>query len=136
MVALSVMTSNRVFLPQDAVDSWLSDRRIDIQGEIMTLAKGKQKFAIKSAVRFLRELSGQQDQANLVGKVKDMEQLAMLGAEHCADSVLLGDNAYEVVEGFVGEAISGADKSSIPTHSRPDNSVPELDLLARFFLSR
>ena len=31
--------------------------------------------------------------------------VAELEGEHCADSVIIGDNAYEVVEGFLGEPI-------------------------------
>ena len=38
-----------------------------------------------------------------VGTVKDMDTLAQLGADHMMSSVIYGDTAYEVVNGFLGE---------------------------------
>lgn len=129
------MKVTRVFLPQNAVDGWLSQRRIDIEGDVLTLVKENTRFTIKSAVHFIEELTGGEDRAGLVGKVKDLQELADIGAELCADSVVLGDNAYQVVEGFVGEALpdTSAASSQIPYRK---STVPELDLLTRFFLRR
>ncbi|MGE3634369.1 MAG: hypothetical protein AB7P00_31000 [Sandaracinaceae bacterium] len=43
---------------------------------------------------FREEVSGEGDPHALVGRVKDIEQLTALGAEHCADSVIYGENVY------------------------------------------
>ncbi len=129
------MKATRVFLPQEAVDKWLSEHRVEIHSDIMTLTKDKQRFLLKSAVHFLEELTGGKDHAALVGKVKDLNELSELGAELCADSVVLGDNAYRVVEGFIGEAVLDSPSGQKKAHYR-ENTVPELDLLTRFFLSR
>ncbi len=129
------MKATRVFLPQIAVDSWLSQHRIEINGDVMTLTKENTRFTIKSGVHFLEELTGGEDHEGLVGKVKDLQELADLGAELCADSVVLGDNAYQVVEGFVGEAVLSTPSTS-PQVPYRKSTVPELDLLTRFFLRR
>lgn len=138
------MGVNRVFLPQETLDAWLSEDRIDVDGDVMTLRPEGQRFRLKTAVRFLEEVAGGGDEPALVGKVKDLDQLGELGGEHCADSVLLGDNAYQVVEGFVGEPMfeekPTATGSSLTAAAQAavgesDRSSGEIDLLARFFLS-
>lgn len=138
------MGVNRVFLPQEMLDSWLSEERVDVDGDVMTLRPEGQKFRLKTAVRFLEELADGGDEAALVGKVKDLEQLGELGGEHCADSVILGDNAYQVVEGFVGEpqfdeepAGTGSSLASAAQAALGEEGAPsgEIDLIARFFLT-
>lgn len=140
------MGVNRVFLPQETLDEWLTEERVEVEGDVMTLKPEGQKFRLKTAVRFLEDLAGGGDVEGLVGKVKDLEQLDALGGEHCADSVLLGDSAYQVVEGFAGEPIfeeapalgTGSSLASAAQAAlgemEPRNSG-EIDLLARFFLS-
>ena len=137
------MGKNRVFLPQDALDGWLADDRGVIDGDTLTLKPDGARFRVQTAVRFLTELAGGGDEASLVGKVKDLEQLGALGAEHVSDSVILGDNAYQVVEGFVceplaeesvttGDSLVGAAQAA--TGEGPPSG--ELDLLARFLLQQ
>jgi len=128
------MKATRVFLPQEAVDSWLSQQRIEIQGSRMTLLKEQKQFELKSAVHFVEELTGEEDSAVLVGKVKGLDELAELGAELCSDSVVLGNNAYRVIEGFLGEVVR--DDPSPSQQSYRKSTVPELDLLTRFFLGK
>ena len=90
--------------------------------------------------------SGGGDGEQLVGKVKALEVVAEIGGEHYADSVILDDNAYEVVEGFLG-VNAGIDHDSAE-HAAHDLAAAtrlavgeerapsaELDLLARFFLN-
>lgn len=139
------MGVNRVFLPQEMLDGWLSEERVDVEGDVMTLRPEGQRFQLKTAVRFLEELADGGDQAKLVGKVKDLDQLEELGGEHCADSVILGDDAYQVVEGFVGEPLfdeqpagtgaSLAQAAQAALGEDGEHPSAEIDLLARFFLS-
>jgi len=95
----------RLFLTQEALERWISEGRAKIDGEELTDAKTGQKFRLLTGFRFLSEVTGQPDAAQLVGKVKDIEQIEALKAEHMRDSVILGENAYSVVEGFVGTPI-------------------------------
>lgn len=137
------MGVNRVFLPQETLDIWLSEERVEVDGDVMTLRPEGQRFLLKTALRFLEEVAGGGDEPALVGKVKDLDQLVTLGGEHCADSVVLGDNAYQVVEGFVGEPIyedAPAGTGASLEHAAQaalgeDDGSGEIDLLARFFLS-
>jgi len=130
------MGSNRVFLPQDALDRWMSEQRISVDGDIMTLLKEGMRFRLKTAMRFVSEVAGGGDGAQLIGKVKDVDQISALGAEHCADSVVFGESAYQVIEGFVGEPVTtaGARTTGRPGAGKEKNPA-ELDLLAQLFLS-
>ncbi len=102
------MRPNRLFIPQDALNAWLDEGRANIDGEVMTVPEQNDaRYQLTTALRFVSEVAGGGDEHGLVGKVKDISQLEELGGEHCADSVVLGDNAYEVIEGFLGEPTSG-----------------------------
>lgn len=139
------MGVNRVFLPQEMLDGWLSEERIDVDDDVMTLRPEGQRFRLKTALRFMEEQAGGGDDQRLVGKVKDLDQLGEIGGEHCADSVILGDNAYQVIEGFVGEPLfdeqPAGTGSSLASAAQAalgdDDETPsaEIDLLARLFLS-
>lgn len=143
------MRSNRVFLPQEALDAWLSEGKIELDGEVMTLKPEGRRFRLASAVRFMNEVEGSGDEHDVVGRVKDLEQLAELGGELCAGSVIVGDSAYDVVEGFVGvpiesqqpaspvhaaSSLEGATRAAVGDEEAADER--ELDELTRFFLNR
>ena len=139
------MGANRVFFPQETLDTWLGEGRIQVNGEVLTLTAEGQRFHLRSAVRFLREVAGGGDVTGLVGKVKDVEQLRALGGEHYADSVVLEQNAYEVVEGFVGEPLMDVDATvasgdTLAAAARAaigdEPGTGDIDLLARFLTSR
>jgi hypothetical protein len=95
------MSRARVFVPQEALETWVADGRAHVMGE--TLFVEGVGFELAGAVHFVNEVAGGGDDLALVGKVKTLEQLTELGGEHCAASVVLGDNAYEVVEGFLAQ---------------------------------
>ncbi len=110
----------------------MTDGRVEVDGEVMTLLPDRQRFRLKTAVHFIEELAGG-DPAELIGKVKNVDQLIEMGGEHVADSVIYGDSAYRVIEGFLGEPIW--DEHATPPSGDPvpgDNVVA----LARFFLGR
>lgn len=94
---------SRLFLSHEALDAWIGEGRADIQGDQLHDRGTNLKFILREGVRFLSEVSGADDGHQLVGRVKSLEQLAVMGGEHMADSVILGDNAYQVQTGFVGE---------------------------------
>jgi len=141
------VAQNRLFVSQETLDVWLSNERVSVDGEIMTLKPEGQQFRLLTAVHFLNEVANGGDEQHLVGKVKDVAQVEGFGGELCSGSVILGDNAYEVVEGFVGEPLgpiaqadalaSGQDLAAAALAAAGDSAQPEgeVDLLARFFLS-
>lgn len=140
------MPKNRLFVPQQMLDQWLSEERVEVEGEILKTLPEGQRFELTTAVLFKEEVTGEEDAHGLVGKVKDLEQLAEIGAEHYADSVLMGENAYQVIEGFagtplqddqeeahgVGDSMSAAARAALGERA----ASGELDLLARFLQSR
>jgi len=69
-------------------------------------------FGLTQAVRFMAEVAEGNDPHDLVGKVKTLEQVQEMAAEYCAGSVILGDNAYEIVDGFLAQALPGGDTVS------------------------
>lgn len=137
-----------MFVSQATLDEWLGNGEVVVDGEVMSLARVG-RFRLETAFHFLSEIAEGGDAEELVGKVKTQEQLASLGGEHCAGSVILGDNAYEVVEGFLGVRVEAAAQENAPdaasisgsslaavTRAAAGDSPPsqEIDLLAQFFL--
>jgi hypothetical protein len=142
------MRPNRLFVPQLMLDKWLSEERVDVEGEEMVTRPEGKRFQLTTAVLFKDEVTGSPDAHGILGTVKDLEQLAEIGAEHYADSVILEDNAYQVVEGFAGTPMgAGADEGdelaigdSLSSAARAltgeRTGSGEIDLLARFLQSR
>ena len=133
------MPQNRVFIPQEALDVWLSDARVILDDDLLTLQPEGQRFRLQTAVRFLSEVAGGGDAHALVGKVKDLAQITALGGDYSSGSVVLDPDAYEVLEGFVGEpvhdtALSGDSLAGAARAAIGEPSTGEIDLLARFFL--
>ena len=126
------MASCRLFLSQEALDRWVSTGRCTIDGEELTDKTTSQKFRLITGVRFMSEVTGQADAAALVGKVKDMEQLEQLKAEHLHDSVILGENAYAVQEGFVGTPLVQEVAADVP---KPRPRAATIASLQAFFLN-
>ncbi len=99
------MGANRVFFSQEAVDRWLAEERVALEGETLTLAPAGPAFRLTSAVRFTAEVAGGGDVNALVGKAKTLESITELAGEHAPGSVVLGDDAYEVIDGFLAQLV-------------------------------
>jgi hypothetical protein len=95
----SRMSHARVFVPQEAVERWLNEGRADLERDALTF--DGRRFAAVPGVRFVAEVAGGPDEQRLIGRVQSNLQLDELGAEHTHEAVLLGDNAYQVVEGYL-----------------------------------
>jgi hypothetical protein len=97
---------NRVFFPQSAVDQWGIDGKIDlVNGELILLADGR-RYKVEEAVRIVTEVTGANDDRKIIGKVKAKRALDEIGAELLETSMILGDNAYDVVPGWIGTPTS------------------------------
>ncbi len=95
---------NRIFFPQAAIDLWGIQAKVDLVGtELVMLADGR-RYKVEEAVRVVAEVTGANDPHKLVGKVKAKVLLDELGAEILENSMILGDNAYDVVPGWMGVA--------------------------------
>lgn len=120
------MGPNRVFFPQAALDRWLEDNEVELSaGELFVKAE-QRKYRIVEAVRVLAEVSGGEDVYEIVGRVKTVNFLTELGAELLGTSMVIGDNAYDVVPGFVGA----------PLNDAPALPKSEEELLAQYLMSK
>lgn len=124
------MKVNRVFFPQALLDEWTADERVELAGDQLLLRTEGRRYQIEEAVHVVRDAAGGGDQQRLVGKVKTRDQLSALSAEVFESSMIVGDEAYDVVPGFVGEPIGA------PEPSRASSSINEEDLLAQFLLQK
>jgi hypothetical protein len=101
---------NRIFFPQEALDAWMTAGTTDLRGTELTVVAEGRRYRIAEAVRVLREVSGTPDANELVGRVKSKPYLIELGAEVLEGSMILGDNAYDVVQGWTGTPIGTFDE--------------------------
>lgn len=93
---------NRVFFPQLLLDQWGIEGKIDLLAtELLILAEGR-RYKIEECVRVVAEVTGSPDPHGFVGKVRPKSQLDSMGAEILENSMILGDNAYDVVPGWAG----------------------------------
>ncbi len=119
----------KLFLPQAQLEEWALEDKADVRdGRLVVMVEGGASFPVVPAVHFLQLVSGE-DTHGLVARVKTEEQLQRLGGEQMADSVLIGDSAYEVVPGYVTEVAAPAR----PVDGKPNS---EADLLAAFLLNK
>lgn len=122
----------KLFLPQKTLEDWaIADQADLVEGKVVITAT-KSSHSVQPAVHFIKLVSGA-DTNNLVGRVKTVEQLDALGAEHMMDSVILGETAYEVSPGYIAEVKPPAPP---PKQDKKKASSPEADLLAAFILDK
>jgi hypothetical protein len=132
------MGKNRVFFPQEALDHWLAEGRVEITGGELIIVSERRRYRLVEAVRVLSEEAGHSDPDELVGKVKTTLYLSELGAELLGDSMVLGENAYRVVAGWLGSPIGTLAEHRAEREERRVSRVPappagsDEELLAAF----
>ena len=150
-----------LFVPQSVLDKWSEQGRIAVEGNVLTILGENKDFSLTSAVRFMKMEAGD-DTAGLLQKVKTTDALKQMGAEHYMESVILGEVAYQVQQGFLADANAlrraatasqpPAPKAAAPPPPRPvaaapppapaappaakseDKKAGEQDMLAQFLL--
>jgi hypothetical protein len=131
------MGGNRLFVSQAVLDRWLGEERVEVQGEQLTLLPEKHRFDLKTGVLFRDEVTGAGDALGLTGRVKDLDQILALEGDYSEGSVIVGDLAYEVVDGLIGTPVSVPSDLSAAIGTLSGEERPaELDALAKLFLER
>lgn len=97
------MPESRLFLSQGVIDEWLDKGKARLEAEELTLQPTGPTLHLTPALHFRQEVTDTPDPHGLVGKVKSISAVKALEGEHYADSVVLGENAYQVEEGFLAE---------------------------------
>lgn len=99
----------RLFVAQSALDRWIDAGGISLDADVMRLSAAPSvAFFVNPAVYFVSIDGGTQDPFDIIGACKTSHELAQMGADHYETSVLIGENSYTVVPGFVGVPV-GAD---------------------------
>ncbi|NLE48756.1 MAG: hypothetical protein GX614_10165 [Sandaracinaceae bacterium] len=98
-----------IFVSQETIDRWLTEDRIDVEGERITLKPYGLAVELVPAVHLVQEVAGGGDEKAWLGKVKSIQEIEGEGGEHDPGSVILGESAYEVVEGFIGRLAGSTD---------------------------
>jgi hypothetical protein len=134
---------NRVFFPQAALDQWLFEGSVDLQGAELTILVEARRYRLLEAARIVREVTGAPDPHELVGRVKSMAFLDEMGAEVVETSMVLGDHAYDVVPGWLGAPVGTFDEhvtSPARKRARAERALSgaepktDEDLLVRFLM--
>jgi len=113
-----------LFVPQSVLAKWSEQGRIAVDGNVLTILGDNKHFALTSAVRFLKMEAGD-DTAGLLQKVKTTDALKQMGAEHYMESVILGESAYQVQQGFLADAnaLRRAAAASTPAAPAPKKAA-------------
>lgn len=93
----------KLFIPQEWADSAHMEDRIDIQGLVIHAKADGKSYKLEEAVRVLSVEGGDPDNLALVGRVKSHEQIVALGGEQVGESLICGETAYRVQQGFLAE---------------------------------
>ena len=133
-----------LFVPQSVLDKWSEKGRVEVKGHVLTLLRERKSFQLTGAVRFVKMEAGE-DVKGLLQRVKTLDALKQMGAEHYRESVLLGESAYRVQQGFLADANAlrraagvsqppGDKKATGGETHRQGEKEGEQDLLAQFLL--
>ena len=125
------MGRNRVFFPQQVLDRWLNAGDAELFANELTLKAERKRYKLVEAVRVIAEVSGTPDPYDITSRVKTVGFLTELGAELLGESMLIAENAYEVVPGWVGQPLAEP-----VTEARPKSAVASDEQLLANFLAR
>lgn len=136
------MNKNRVFFPQEALDRWLESGEVELSQGLLTIKTERRRYRLVEAARVMAEVSGLPDPHEVMGKVKTVGFLSELGASLLGQSMVIADNAYEIVPGWLGSPVGTfaehrAEQSAAPNpHPSRNASAPGSDeeLLASFLV--
>lgn len=93
----------KIFIPQEKLETWVNDGKMSFSDNIITTLTGsKVRYKLVPAYKFLKLTSGEKDEPNLLGTVKTKDDLKHLKPDIFLDSIIIGDIAYEVETGYIG----------------------------------
>jgi hypothetical protein len=103
-------TKKKIFIPQDKLETWIQDGKISMTDNVITTLTGNRvSYKLVPAFKFIKLTSGDTDIQQLIGTVKTKNDIKHLNPDIFMDSIIIGDMAYEVEMGYIGN-ITGNDK--------------------------
>lgn len=127
-----------MFFPQAALDDWIASDRVDLNNDELLIKTEGRRYKIIEAIRVLREVTGSADIHEVLGRVKTRAFLRELGAEILEGSMIIGDNAYDVIPGFIGAPVGtfAEHRKAAPAGTASSSSpTSDEELLAAFLTS-
>ncbi len=100
------------------LDGWVDQGKVDIIADHLIDQSSKDEFPLREALHFVKLESGD-DAEKLLRKVKTIESVRAMGAEHYMTSVILGDDVYQVEVGWLAEEETATPKAATPKAARP-----------------
>jgi len=143
----------KIFITTDKLNEWLENYKGKVEGKVLSFEWLDYPVNLEEAFLFSNLVAGDDSEKSMIGKVKTLSDIEKSGIEVFQNSAIIGENAYEVKEGFI---ISFEEKKvenfneiySPPqenTHLTPANSPkkeksdepekPE-DILAKFLIEK
>jgi len=123
----------KLFLPQTTLEEWAIDDKADLVDGQLAVKETNSRHPVTPAVHFVTLVSGD-DSHRLVGRVKTTTQVEAVGGELAGESCLVGDTAYEIVNGYITEVLPPGQTKGDP--KKKGAASPEADLLAAFILDK
>ena len=134
------------FLPQATLDGWVDQGKVDVIADHLIDQASKSQFPMREALHFVKLESGS-DVKHLLHKVKSLDAIRAIGAEHYMTSVILGDDVYQVEVGWLAEEREPEEKekaaegAAAPAGNSPpqkafDGKNEEADMLAKLLLDK
>lgn len=94
-----------MFISQSTLEAWLDSKNAEMQDQRVTLSRLGRAYDLEPAVRILSVVPAEGEAATaeaLVGRVLAEDSVLQLGGELMGESMLFGDNAFEVEPGYIG----------------------------------
>ena len=105
---MSSRSTSSIFIPLETLTLLSDIDRVELEGEELLIKPEGCRYRTTESVRVLDEVTTGVDTLKLSGKVCAREKLTgELGGELLGDSMLIEDNAYDIVSGFTCELIGG-----------------------------
>jgi len=91
-----------IFISQEQMEKFISEGVADITNDNIVLRLEKTYVGnIEDACYFLRNVVDPQDKRGLVGRVLSKDEVKNLNADIMQNSIIVGDDAYDIEEGFL-----------------------------------
>jgi hypothetical protein len=114
----------KIFIPQQKLEDWVNGGKITFSDNVITTLTGnKLKYKLVPAYKFLKLTSGNKDELKLLGLIKSQDDLKHLKPDIFLDSIIIGDLAYEVETGYIGNL------------TLDDEEMDDLKLLSQYILN-
>ena len=124
------------FIPQSTLDSWMDQGKVDVQPDRLVDLATRQEFPMREGIHFVKVESGADVQGWSL-KVKSLEEIRSVGAEHYMTSVIHGETVYFVEPGWIAEdGGSGEAPAARAPGKKAEGKNPEADALAQLLLDK